>query len=243
MNTLKDDDVAINLKLLKQCQFYQIFDPSGIMIYGWNVHQIFYTVYTGVVQCFIIYGSVRLFSEDTDNKVDYFLIIFANLNILISFSRLIVYLYYSNKVTDLFNVTRYDFFTSEQCVKYKTTLYIYRHKISQFTNWYVILGILVTIQWLMFPIVINMFTISENLNVRYQSILNLNFGVSAHTYNQYFVIFYLVEVNTILYCTYIFMMTHLLLVSFCSAIMSQQDILVQAFKNLGHENNPQISKA
>ncbi|XP_060876717.1 uncharacterized protein LOC132949713 [Metopolophium dirhodum] len=241
MSTLKDDDVAINLKLLKQCQFYQIFDPSEIMIYGWNVHQLFYIVYTGVVQCFIIYGSVGLFSEDTDNKIDYFLITFTNLNILISFWRLTVYLYNANKVSDLFNVTRYDFFTSEQCVKYKTTLYNYRDKIRQFTNWYVILSIVVTIQWLMFPIAINMLTTSENLNVRYQNILNLNFGVTAYTYNQYFVIFYIIEVNLTLYIAYIFIMTNVLLISFCSAIMSQQDILVQAFKNLGHENSPRIS--
>jgi len=37
-------------------------------------------------------------------------------------------------------------------------------------------------------------------------------------------------------------MTDSLLISFCLAIMSEQEILVQAFKNFGHEDNSQTCK-
>jgi len=40
---------------------------------------------------------------------------------------------------------------------------------------------------------------------------------------------------------YSFIMTDLLLILFCSVLMSQQTILIQAFKNFGHEENPQTS--
>jgi len=42
--------------------------------------------------------------------------------------------------------------------------------------------------------------------------------------------------------TYFMVMTDFLLIPLCIAIISQQDLLIHAFKNIGHEEKPQISK-
>jgi len=62
-----------------------------------------------------------------------------------------------------------------------------------FTNWYAILSFAVLLQWLITPVLVNLLTTSESSNVRLQNIVNLNFGVSTHTFNQNYVIFYLIE--------------------------------------------------
>jgi len=244
MNTLKDVDVAINLKLLRKCNFYQMFDTSERMIFGWNIHQLCYIVFVGLIQCFIIYGNAGLIfkNENIDKKTDYFLDTFISLNILLAFWRMFVYLYNANKVLDLFDVTRFDFFTSKQCVNYKNTLYNYCDKFRMYSNWYVIFSIVIIVQWIIFPIAITMFTTRESSNVRFRNILNLNFNVSAQTYNQYFVIFFLIEAIITFSSIYSFIMTDFLLLSFCSVIMTQQKILINSFRNFGHLDNLQTSK-
>lgn len=180
--------------------------------------------------------------QDIDEKIDYFLNTFTSLNIQLAFWRMFVYLYNANKVFDLFDVTRFDFFTSKQCVNYKNILYKYCDKFRKFSNWYVIFSIVILVQWIIFPIAIKLLTTPESSNVRFGNILNLNFNVSAQTYNQYFVIFFLIEAIIAFGSIYNFIMTHLLLISFCSVIMYQQKILINLLRNFGHIDNPQTSK-
>lgn len=245
MNTFRDQDVAINLKLLKQCHFYQIFDSSNRKVFGWNVHQICFVMFAVVVQCFVCYGNAGSVFEKDDvvSNIDYFLIFYTNIHTYLSLWKFIVYLYNSKKIGKVFNVTRINFLTSETCCNYSEILHKYRYKTIRFTNWYIIFSIVVIIQWLIFPLGINMFIISGNSNVRYKNIMNLRYDVSTHTYNQYIIIFVLMETTTLSFAMYFMVMTDLMLISFCSAIITQQEVLIHAFKNIGHEDKSQISKS
>jgi len=49
------------------------------------------------------------------------------------------------------------------------------------------------------------------------------------------------EITKTIMTAYIIIMTDYLLISFCFAIIAQQDILILAFKNIGDEEKPQIS--
>jgi len=244
MNTFKDQDVAINLKLLKQCHFYQIFDSSNRKVFGWNVHQICFVMFAVVVQCIVCYGNAGSVFEKDDvvTNIDYFLIFYTNIHTYLSLWKFIVYLYNAKKIGKVFNVTRINFLTSETCCNYSEILHKYRYKTIRFTNWYIIFSIVVILQWLIFPLGINMFIISGNSNVRYKNIMNLRYDVSTHTYNQYIIIFVLMETTALSFAMYFMVMTDLILISFCSAINTQQEVLIHAFKNIGHEDKSQISK-
>jgi len=83
----------------------------------------------------------------------------------------------------------------------------------------------------------------ENSNVRYKNIMNLRYDVSKYTYNRYIVIFVLLETSIISFGVYFLVMTDLFLMSFCSVIITQQEVLIHAFKNIGYfEHKSQIGK-
>lgn len=246
MDTIKEEEVIINLKLLKRCHFYQIFDPGQRKVFGWNSYRLFYIGYFSVVQCFFVYGSWGLFFESGDEGVnnDYSLLFFTNLNIQLSFWRLFVYMYNANNVTELLYASRIDFFKSKTCVDHKDSLHkIYHNMYGKLTNGYAIFSMFILLQWFIFPIMINILSTSESSNIRFQNVLNLNYGVSTETFNHYFAIFYSIETFITTFSVYCYIMTDLLIISFCSAMMSQQEVLIEAFKKIGHDDNPQTSKS
>lgn len=245
MNTLQNDEVNINLKLLKQFHFYQIFVPNERMVFGLKVHQIYYILLVGIVQCLLFYAIVGLFFVDDDIgiKIDYFIYFFAILNAQLGCLKVVAYMYNANKISAILNVTRFDLFVSKHCVVYKNILYSDRDKSRIFTNWYAYLSFANVIQWFLIPIVINILTTSEGSNVRLQNVLNLNFCVSTHTFNQYYVIFYTIEVTITLGSMYCYILGNVLIISLCTAIMSQQEVLIQAFKNFVHDDNHHPSKS
>ena len=67
----------------------------------------------------------------------------------------------------------------------------------------------------------------------------LRYPVSTHTYNQYYFIFYLMEVVLSLFTLYAMIIPNFLLISWCWAIIAQQNVLTQTFKSIGHEDNSQ----
>jgi len=215
------------------------------MAFGLNVHQICHIVCIGIVQCLIIYGILGLFfvNDDSGINIDYFILVFSLLNIQLGCLKVVVNIYNANKISAVLNATRFDLFTSKHCVGYKNTLYSDRDKFRIFTNWYAILSFLVLHEWVLFPLAINLLTTSEGTNFRFQNVLNFNFGVSTHTFNQYFVIFYLMELFITLYSMYGYILGDLLIISICTAIISQQEVLIHAFKNIGHDDNPHTSKS
>ncbi|XP_060849780.1 odorant receptor 46a-like [Rhopalosiphum padi] len=97
------------------------------------------------------------------------------------------------------------------------------------------------LQWFIFPLVVNVLTNLENSNIRAKNIMNLCFDVSTQTYNQYIDIFYLIETTIASLAVYILIMIDFLLISLCSAIISQQDVLINTFKSIGHNEEPQIN--
>lgn len=234
-----DHDVAINLKLLKQWHFYQIFDSSNRKVFGLNVHQICFVMFAVVDQCFVCYGNAGSVFEKDDvvTNIDYFLIFYTNIHTYLSLWKFIVYLYNAKKILKVLNVTQVNFLTSETCCNYGEIPHKYRDKTIRFTNWYIIFSIVVIIQWLIYPLRINKFIISGNSNVRYKNIMNLRYDVSTQTYNQYIIIFVLMETTTLLFAMYFMVMTDLILISFCSAIITQQKYSFMRSKTSGTKTN------
>ncbi|CAH1736828.1 unnamed protein product [Aphis gossypii] len=208
MDNLNGQNILINFKLFKQLQFYQIFHSSGMKIIGWNIHQLFYIVYALVGLCIECYGISTLFSTNCKflSYTDYVLISYGTSNMFLSYWKLFKCLKDRNRLLDLFEIAQLNFLTSEKCAKYSKILYKHSDKNLKFTNYFLIFSFMVIIQWFIFPIVINQIINFENSNVRAQNIINFCFGVSAQTYNKYFLIFYLLEIVPASITVYILLM-------------------------------------
>ncbi|CAH1736830.1 unnamed protein product [Aphis gossypii] len=242
MDSFNGQNILINFKLFKQLQFYQIFHSSGLKIFGWSIHQLFYIVFGLVGLCIQCYGLSTSFFNNCKNisEIDSFLIVFASTQMYLSFWKLFKCLNDRNRLLDLFKIAQLNFLTSEECTKYSKVLYKHRDKNSKFVNYFLIFSFVVILQWFMFPIVINQILYFENSNVRAQNIINLCFGVATLTYNKFVLIFYLLEITVTSLTVYILIMMDTLIISLCSAIIYHQEVLIYAFKNIGYEDNPKI---
>jgi hypothetical protein len=245
MDKFNGQDVIINLKLLKQLQFYQIFDSSeGIKIFRWNIHQLFYIVYAVISICIQSYGIFTSFSTKCNpiSNIDYVLIFYTSLHVYVSYWKLFKCFNDRDRFFDLFKIMQFNFLTTKECSKYGEVLYKHRDKTIKFTNNYLICSAVVVVQWFIFPVLINEISNLENSNIRAKNVMNLCFYVNTQTYNQYIIIFYLLETAIALLAMYLLIMFDFLFISLCSARISQQDVLITAFNNIGYEDKPQISK-
>uniref|UniRef100_A0A2S2NX35 Uncharacterized protein n=1 Tax=Schizaphis graminum TaxID=13262 RepID=A0A2S2NX35_SCHGA len=245
MAKFNGQDVIINLELFRKLQFYQIFDSSeGIKIFRWNIHQLFFAVYAVISICIQSYGFSTSFSTKCNpiSNIDYFLIIYTSINVYISCWKLFKCLNDRDRFLDLFKIMQFNFLTTTKCSKYGKVLYKHHDETKKFINYFLICAVVISIQWFSFPLVYNEIVNLENSNIRAKNIMNLCFGVTTKTYNHNIFIFYLIEIANALLILYFLTMFDVLSISLCSANVSQQRVLINAFNNIGYEDKPQISK-
>lgn len=235
---MKADDVIINLKLLKICGFYQMFDPTGAKIYKWNVYRLSFIAITLMSQLIFFFGYVGFFIEMEDNysQVDYFLN--ANICIETYFSLWKVWILYYNadEIWELFDLTRLDFLRNKFNKKNANILRESRNRNTKITNLYLMVTIMAVVICLAVPLVINKFTTVNHDNQRFQNIVNLRFPVTINTYNHYYFIFYTMEWFFFLNLIYTMTVTDVFFITFCFAIIDQYKLLENITKNIGHED-------
>lgn len=245
MDTFKEHEVAINLKLLKQCGFYQImFNSSHTRIIGWNFYRFFFIIFIVITQCLIVFGNLGFFIkiDDTLSFVDYFLIIYANVHNLFLLFKMSLLINNAKQIWGIIEVAHLKFLKSTQCRKNLRVLDKHRNRVIKITNIYCIFCIIVIIQWIIFPLVIKIFKSYDQGNQRIQNIINMPYPVSIHTFNQYFIIFYIFETCMSVYLMYGLLMVDLFLLSFGWIIIAQYNVLAITFKRIGHEVTSQMGK-
>ncbi|XP_026807283.1 odorant receptor 22a-like [Rhopalosiphum maidis] len=243
MDNLKIEEVAINLKLLKLYRFYHMMKPNGTKIFNCNAYRLLFFLYGAIVNSMVIYSIIGFFVDMDDSlaisDVDLFLILFVMINFFFCSWRISFILKKSITIGDALSISRFNFFTSEHCRKHFSVLYDNRERTIKITNYFFIFSMIVLMQWIIFPIMVITFTAPDIEYYRLPNIMNLRFPVSTHTYNQYYFIFYLMEVVISTFPIYVIMVTDTLILSFSLAIISQQEVLSRAFKNVGHKENSQ----
>ncbi|XP_026806808.1 uncharacterized protein LOC113549619 [Rhopalosiphum maidis] len=236
MAVFNDHNAAINLKILKQCGFYQIFYPNGENIFGWNIYRLSFIALTVITQCLIGFGNCGfLFDlEDTIDNIDLFLIIFSNAFNYLTLWKVIILMFYRNKILDLMDVTSLKFLNSEHCQRNIKILYKHRNRALQRSKLYFNFCILVYIPWIIYPIIINSFVANKNDNRRLENIINRRYPMAVNTYNQYYVLFYIIETIIAIKSLYLVLMIDILLLSIGWAIIVQYEVLAVTFKNIGN---------
>jgi len=243
MDSFNEQNILINFNLFKQLQFYQIFYSDRSKFFGWNVHQLFYIVFGLVGLCIQCYGLSTSFSTNCKflSNIDYFLIFYLTTQNYLSYWKLFKCLIDRNRFLELFKIGQLHFLMTKECVKYSKLLYKHHDKNLKFKNYSLIFSFVVIILFI-FPFVINEIIDFENSNVRAENIINFCFGVSTSMYNKYYLVFYLLEATVASLSLYILIMIDTLIISLCSAITYQQDVLIYVFKNIGYEDKPTTCK-
>lgn len=77
----------------------------------------------------------------------------------------------------------------------------------------------------------------KNDNRRLENVINRRYPITVNTYNQYYVLFYIIETIIAIKSLYLILMIDILLLSIGWAITVQYEVLAVAFKNLGHDVN------
>ncbi|XP_025207395.1 uncharacterized protein LOC112603161 [Melanaphis sacchari] len=237
MAIFNDHTVAINLKILKQYGFYQIFDPDSKKVFGWNMYRLSFIALTVIIQCLVGFGNCGFFFEleDTINNIDVFLIIFSSSFNYLNLWKIIILLFNKNNILDLLDVTYLNFFKSKQCHNNVEILYKHRNRTLKCTKLYYNFCTLVIIQWVFYPIIINSFIANKNDNRRLENVINRPYPITVNTYNRYFVLFYIIETVIGIKSVYSLLMIDILLLSIGWAITVQYEVLAAAFKNIRHD--------
>lgn len=238
MATLQDHEVAINLKILKFCRFYHIFNPKGTKHFYWNVGKMCYIALSVISVCLLLFGSLGLFFELDDaytlNEIELFVLLGIYIQCNLGLYKLFIFLYNADEIWNMFDVTRLNFLTSTHCSKYIEIMYKYKNRIIKITNLFLIFTFMADVQWIIIPFVLNT---SENTNNhRKINIMNLRFPVTVHFYNEYYSVFYAMEMFLISFFMYIVYISDLFLITFCSVFCAQYKVLARAFKTIGYKN-------
>lgn len=244
MDDLRIEEVSINLKLWKLYRFYHMLKPNNTKIFNCNVYRLILFIYGAIVNCVVLYSTIGFFVEMDDiiSDVDIFLILFVMINFFFCSWRMCIILSKVNTICDVLKVSQLNFLKSKECLKHLNVLHEYRDRTIKITNYFFVFSVIVLVQWIVFPIMVITFTASEVENTRLPNIMNLRFPVSTQTFNQYYFIFYLMEIAISTFPIYVIIVTDTLIMSFSLVIISQQEVLNRAFKSIGYEENLQSSK-
>jgi len=242
MRKVEVDKVAINLSILKLCRFYQMIDPNGTKFLNINVYRLLCLVFIAVNLCVLLLGHVGMFiiKNDTLSDIDLLQLMFTYIQIYLGIFKISVFLYKSNLVWDLFEVARLNFLTSKLCRKNINTMYDCQDLIIKATKYYIFVVIAVHIQWILIPLIMNAF--NDTINHQNWNIINIRFPVSTHTYNQYYIIFYVIELIIAVFSGYTMIVIDMLIMSFCWVIIILYQILTKSFADVGYANKSQLGK-
>lgn len=237
MDTLKEWETIMNLKILKGWGIYQIFNPKSAEIYTWNVYVILNLVLNIFTQIISGLSPVGFFFDEYNlyGYIDYFLVgcivcTHYKLSIMV-----MMLLHKKNKIWDLLAVTKYEFLKSTIYIRKIPILNKYYNKTKRFTNIYSVLIIMVYIQWTLVPWVINQFLNNNAANQRLEKIINLPYPVTPQTYNQYYVFFNIFEVVLPFMIMYNAVVIDFILISFYYAFIGQFTIIIETFQNIGYK--------
>jgi len=242
MGKLEVNQFVINLRILKQCYFYHIFDPNSTKILNRNVYRLLCIVFIAFNLCVLLLGYVGMFTnkDDTLSDLDLLQLMLLYTYIYLSLVKICVILYKANVVWDLFDVVRLDFLKSKLCRKNINMLYSGRDLIIKAGNYFILVIVMIYIQWVLLPLVLNAF--DDTVNRRNQNAINIPFPVSIHTYNQYFVMFYVIEVIVISFARFTLIVIDMLIWSFCYVIIILYQMLTKSFAEIGYANKSNSGK-
>lgn len=241
MDTLKSENVAVNMLLFKLFGFHRLLDPnrskSSFNLLGYNVYRLFVIVIVSMSLVIFIVTFFNMLAQIRNNAINDFelmQLIFVYTVILRIVLIASTFRFNAEKVWKSFDVTRIDFLSARYCRKYVLVLWKYCGTSNIISSCFILVGIFDVIIWCMFPF---MFT-SDSLDIAdhcKENILNLLFPVTTRFYNDYYQIFYVIETLIIIQTFYFFSIFIVYFLSFSFVFIAQYEIIALAYGDVGYE--------
>jgi len=240
MESLEYDELAINFQLFSALRIFSLFDPKSLKIFNHNAYRIAGMMLLAILLCILAYGySGHIVGSDQMKDVDettFLVSTFVFLNtFLISFKAILI-IYNTDTIWKLIRFTRIDFLSSKECSKYASIMYEGREKSVFVTNLMVVCGLILSVIWISYPLIFNAFMIGSGTSIqRYESIYNPPYPISMSVFNQYYFIFYFMELIVVYILLLVFIIFNTIFTSFSFVFVAQYEILSRAFENIGHD--------
>lgn len=240
MELLRNDDATINLALFKRFYFYHLFDPNSKKIFNCNVYKVICIVSILISFGIVIYSGIGLCTEPKENvniaDPQTMQVILSYGLYVSSLAKIIIFLYKTDEIWNLFINSRIDFLKNDLCQKNIAILLKYRVKSIFVTNLLFSFDMILVCSWIMFPWVFNTFVGINNPNQRYLNLVNFFFPVTTDVFNRYYCIFYVMECFFMVLLFYTSTLSDIFIMSFCWTSIAHYKIITQAFATVGHEN-------
>lgn len=231
--------------LFKKLRFYHFFDPDSPKILNVNVYQLALVLslmisLTNICVLGLLQFWFYIKIEDTTSNNDFFGVLYAILNTVLSTCKIIIFVYNANKIWGLLDVTRINFLTSKRCLEHTNIFQEYRRLSIKITDFLIDLAIMLLLMWFALPLFFNMFqeTSDDSTHIK-ENLSNLQFPVSVQNYNRYYFIFYTIEAIQAVLILYPMMMLDILLISISCVLIAHYEIHTRAYENIGNEQGIQ----
>lgn len=237
---MESTEKIIDETLLKRLLFYQTIVPSSPKIFNINVYRFVGIVYTVLSECVIVYGMMGHFMQtkiklDDITKCQITFVMAYNISHLM---RIFTMFWKAEDIWNLSNVTHMNFSTSPKCRELVGILRKYQNLSKKITYFYAYWIVLVLSSWIIFPLVLNAKrpnakVVQDNL-IRYENVVNFQFPVSTVVYNEYYFVFYALEVIIVIWIACVAINFCVFFISYSFTIIAQYEVIAQAFENVGH---------
>jgi len=239
LNLLEDGDCIMSLVMAKCSGLFYIIDPKSVKLGGHNVFHIAVMVmiaYTGVIISMCPFGLYHW-----SNDVIQFIIqsiIFTNFPF--GCFKAFTVVRHSDNIRRFLDVTRFDFLSSAITDPDSARFFrMSRNILLKFTGFLALSCHFLLLLWTLLPF----FVVGKSVEIKnrdesisnyHLSVYNMYFFVSSETYNEWHLIFHLIE-WILGICFVIFMVLFdTFMITSCIAITYQMKCIVAAYKRLGH---------
>jgi len=238
MESIKDQEMAMNLPLLKRFVFYQLFDPNTAKIFEYNVYKFINIIFIGVIFSIVVFSLMSFFTETNESLHynDLLSILHIYVNVFLSLFKILRILCKTKAIWNLLDITRANFLKSRSCLLHNETINKYRETSIRISYYIFRYYLTVFITWLIIPVSLKIFVTQKNPNQRYSNIYNMRYPVSVISYNKYYYAFYIMELGFLVFNAYIATTVDIFLISICLVFISQYKVLRQAFERVGHDD-------
>lgn len=238
---MESTENIVNETLFKLIFFRQMIVPNSPKICNINVYRFVIVTFSIITQCLVIYGLLGhiMWAENKVDDITKCQILFAlacNIQCVVMIFTLLCK---ADDVWRLSTVTRVNFLTSAKCRRNISILRKYRNLSRKIEYLFVSLTIIDFLCWVTFPLVFNAQQpdakdICDNVR-RYENVLNFQFPVTTMIYNDYYLMFYAMELIITFWLTYVNMIYSVFFISFSFAIIAQYEVITRTFENVGSD--------
>lgn len=243
MDKHEEKQSIFNWRLAKFVGLFQILNPNAIKILGVNVYYIL--IWINVLQVIAVsllfpFGLYYLKNDIT--ALVYYVGVITN--ILFGCYKIINMMNFSKDLWMCIDITSFNFMMYKH---YDMNILKKWQKVSLRLTYLIFITVtIVFLVWSLCPFYItkNIVAKTKNIDGSYSeyrlNIVNLYFMVSDNTYNEYFYIFYLIEVLIVASFLYFTTLFDTFMIMLCLAISCQLETIFHAMASLGHKKSSKI---